>query len=636
MIIFVNINKKFIWRINMSDNNQRIQKQVLGDIYLSSLIITDINLDDIGGGSGGNVNIKIDNELNLSSNNPVKNSVITEKFNNINRNIDDLSKEIDNIKNTSITIDIDTNLDINSENPVQNKVITETINNIIENKVDLSVFNENINTINENKVDLSVFNENVTNLNTNKLDLSAYMVDEELNESSPNPVQNKAIRNEIYNIINRLSYLEYINNVKLSFATNLEVFATSVPLLSGSVSSKEVFIDRMFAQTNKWDSSKNYLAGTIVTKYNDRDSSQIQDAKIYRALQEVSTNTKLSATEYWEDLTNKYFEKKTVTEIDKNGKEVQVEKYFHKFIEEVPAGTTQTLILKSETKPEEQNVIINWGDGIKTNLRAAIDGNNTEGVTCTNDEGGYVYTCRHNYASSLINDNGERVESKYFMIEIIGNKFSILTSDENENIISNIFGDNMQFYLNCIDVEGLCKGSKKLLYISCSDYNNVITSIRNAKSLFEDCINLQYAIGFYELTGINTMISMERMFAGCKNMLNCDCRIAKSIATDENNSGNAAVYLNCENMSSRLRALLPTNGFDSRYVSLSETFKNCKNIYVVDKTNEELGEFNDIEHINNILFKDNSKIFINTSETFSGCNLINSIDGFVPDSWKNS
>ena len=629
----------------MSDNNQRVQKQVLGDIYLSSLIITDINLDDIGGGgSGGNVNIKIDDELNLSSNNPVKNSVITENFNKLSSlKLDKSEYETNNTNVSENIINLTENkVELSTFNENINN-ITENINNIIENKVELSTFNETITTIKENKIDLSVFNDKIgtingiiVDLNTNKLDLSAYKVDEELNESSPNPVQNKAIRNEIYNIINRLSYLEYINNVKLSFSTNLEVFATRNDISSDTVSSKEVYIDRMFAQTNEWDISKNYLAGTIVTIYNDRDSSQIQDAKIYRALQEVSANTELSATEYWEDLTNKYFEKKTVTEIDKNGKEVSVEKYFHKFIEEVPAGTIQTLILKSETKPEDQNVIINWGDGTKTNLRAAIDENNTEGVTCTNDDGGYIYTCRHNYVSSLINDNGDPIESKYFMIEIIGNKFSILTSNETENIISNIFGDNMQFYLNCIDVEGLCKGSKKLLYVSCSDYNNAITSIRNAKSLFENCTNLQYAIGFYELTGINTMLSMERMFAGCKNMLNCDCRIAKSIATDENNSGNAAVYLNCENMSSRLRALLPTNGFDSRYVSLSETFKNCKNIYVVDKTNEELGEFNDIEHINNILFKDNSKIFINISETFSGCDLLNSINGFVPDSWKNS
>ena len=624
---------------NFKTKNSIITYKTVEDLQLNETVIKDIDLTKIDIGDV-DIDITVDDSLSNTSTNPVQNKVITETINNIiediniiNEDIENLNVEINNIKNTNIDIEIDKTFDIESENPVQNKVITETINTI----------NTNIENLTENKVDISSFNEtvtniteNITNLNTNKLDLSAYTVDSALNESSTNPVQNKAIRNEIYNIINRLSYLEYINNVQLSFATNLEVFATRNSIVGGSVSSKEVFIDRMFAQTNEWDISKNYLAGTIVTIYNDRDPSQNQDVKIYKAIQNVPVNTEITETEYWEDLTTKYFEKQTIIELDKNGEEVPVEKYFHKFIEEVPAGTVQTIILKSETKPEEQNVIINWGDGAKTNLRAAINEDNTDGVTCINDEGGYVYTCRHDYARSLVDDNGDQIESKYFMIEIIGNKFSILTSKEDENIISNIFGDNMQFYLNCIDIEGLCKGSKKLLYISCADYNSVITSIRNSKSLFENCTNLQYAIGFYELTGLNTMLSMERMFAGCINMLNCDCRIAKSIATDENNSGNAAVYLNCENMSSRLRALLPTNGFDSRYVSLSETFKNCKNIYVVDKTNEELGEYNDIEHINNILFKDNSKIFINTSETFLGCDLINSIDGFVPDNWKNA
>ena len=186
----------------------------------------------------------------------------------------------------------------------------------------------------------------------------------------------------------------------------------------------------------------------------------------------------------------------------------------------------------------------------------------------------------------------------------------------------------MQFYLNCIDVEGLCKGSKKLLYISCADYNSAIASIRNTTSMFDGCTNLQYAIGFYELTGINTMLSMNRMFAECTNMLNCDYRIAKSVASDD---GNTAVYLNCKNMSSRLRVLLPTNGFDSPYVKLDSTFKNCKNIYISDK--KETSEKSDKEIINIILFNDTSKTFEH-NETFNGCDLINSIDGFVPNDWK--
>ena len=173
----------------MSDNNQRIQKQVLGDIYLSSLIITDINLDDIGGGSGGNVNIKIDNELSLSSNNPVKNSVITENFNNLS------SLKLDKSEYETNNTNVSENIINLTENKVDLSIFNENITNLTENKVELSVFNETITTIKGNKVDLSVFNENnntinenITNLNTNKLDLSAYVVDEELNESSPNPV----------------------------------------------------------------------------------------------------------------------------------------------------------------------------------------------------------------------------------------------------------------------------------------------------------------------------------------------------------------------------------------------------------------------------------------------------------------
>lgn len=583
---------------NTQTQNNFIQYNTVSALYLSDYIVTSVDINNI------NVDgIITDNELCAESSNPVENRVLYAKFNEISEQLEHLEDEIPTVDEVLDELNIDNELCAESSNPVANNVLYTKFDEI-KNKL-----TEILNTL------------------TTKYDKEN--IDKHLNQLSPHPVANSAITELITSTMDRITRIEYINNIQLSYSTDLEVFATRNTITSGSVSSKEVFIDRMFAQTNKWNISKTYLSGTIVTLYNNKDLSPTQTVGIYRAIKNVPANTEITETNFWEDLTATYIEKKPVTEIDKDGKEVPVEKYFHKFIEDVPAGTVQTLILKSETKPEEQNVIIVWGDGAKTNLRAAIDEDNAEGVTCINDEDGYVYTCRHDYARSLVDDNGDQIESKYFMIEIVGNKFSILTSGE-DNIISNIFGDNMQFYLNCIDVEGLCKGSKKLLYISCADYNSAITSIRNTKSMFEDCTNLQYAIGFYELTGINTMLSMGHMFARCKNMLNCDCRIAKSVASKDDN-GNTAVYLDCKNMSSRLRALLPTNGFDQPYVKLDSTFKNCKNIYISDKV--ETGEKSDKEIINIILFNDTSKTFEH-NETFSGCDLINSIDGFIPDDWK--
>ena len=554
-----NSNKMFsqlkqLIKANSTNINDNVQYETVKDLKLTADVVTSVDLNCIGSGSG-TVNIEIDNELNLTS-----------------------------------------------ENPVQNKIITEAINS----------------------------------LSSNKLNKSDYVVDSALNETSTNPVENRAIRGLIYNIINRVSQLEFVNNIKLSYATDLEVFATRTPIVAGTTSEKIADVSRMFTNTNKWSSLSSYTEGAVVTDYITGTSSSTpeelmsQTVGIYKALTNVPAGTALTVDTYWKNLTDTYLERKPITETNVDGGEVEVQRYFHRYIEEVPAGAIQTLIIKSETGPTEQNLVIDWGDGTKTNLRSANDEFTDQNqLKCESDSNGFIYTCTHDYTNNIVNKDGEPIESKYFTIEIVGNKFSILTSGEN-NIISSIFGNNMQFYLNCIDVEGLLKGSRKLLYVSCADYNSAITSIRNAKSMFEDCVNLQYAIGFYELTGINTMLSMERMFAGCRNMLNCDCRIAKSVAAKDDN-GNTAVYLDCANMASRLRALLPTNGFDSPFVTLDSTFKNCKSIYASSK--DETGEQSDEDIINIILFKDTTKTFSH-NETFTGCNLINSIGGFVPDSWK--
>ena len=539
------------------------------------------------------------------------------------RNINDTNVTYETVRDLKLTADVVTSVDLNGVGSGGG-----TVNIEIDNELNFT---------SENPVENRVITEAISSLSSNKLDLSAYVVDSALNETSINPVENRAIRGLIYDIINRVTQLEFVNNIKLSYATNLEVFATRTPIIAGTTSEKMADVSRMFANTNKWSNLSSYTIGAIVTDYTAGNKNSTQDdllsqtVGIYKALSDVPAGTALTVDTYWQNLTDVYLERKPVTETNEDGEEVEVQRYFHRYIEEVPAGAIQTLIIKSETGPTEQNLVIDWGDGTKTNLRAA----NTESVNinelkCENDKDGFIYTCTHDYTNNIVDKDGTPTESKYFMIEIVGNKFSILTSGEN-NIISGIFGNNMQFYLNCIDVEGLLKGSKKLLYVSCADYNSAITSIRNAKSMFENCVNLQYVIGLYELTGINTMLSMERMFAGCKNMLNCDCRIAKSIAAKDDDNGNTAVYLDCENMSSRLRALLPTNGFDSPFVTLNSTFKNCKSIYVSSK--DETSEQSDKDIINIILFKDTTKTFSH-NETFAGCNLINSIEGFVPDNWK--
>lgn len=481
----------------------------------------------------------------------------------------------------NIQIDVDDDLSKTSENPVQNKIVTKALDS--------------------------------------KLNVEDNIIDLVLTPKSFNPIANDAVYNSIENLTSRIRELEVLNGLKLTYITNLEVFPTLNVIEAGTVSDKQASIARLFKDTNKWKSSVSYPSGTIVTTYD----SAYTYGKIYKATQDVVAGTELTNTDYWTEITDTYIHKDETTG-----------NYYHKYITEVPQSTVQVIKFKSIVGPTSQTTSINWGDESETvflySAEEKVDGielGTEHPIVYEQDENGYIYSCWHDYADALTTSG---LTSKYYTISILGNKFSSLSSDKNYNIMSSIFGNNQQFQMDCYDIEGLLAGSKKLLYVDCSDYNNIILQIFNIKSLFEDCINLQYAVGFYELTGINTLLSMERMFANCTNLLNCDVRIAKSIAVANIDTGNSEVYLNCENMSSSLRLLLPSNGFDSRIVTLNSTFKNCKNIHL--NSNTDNSEPSDTSLVNTILFNDDSKIF-EVTKPFEGCQLI---DGVVPQTTENA
>ena len=259
---FNNIYKQFTQLVktnarNINDTN--VTYETVRDLKLTADVVTSVDLNGVGSG-GGTVNIEIDNELNFTSENPVENRVITEAISSLSSNKLDLSAYV-----------VDSALNETSINPVENRVITEAI----------------------------------SSLSSNKLDLSAYVVDSALNETSINPVENRAIRGLIYDIINRVTQLEFVNNIKLSYATNLEVFATRTPIIAGTTSEKMADVSRMFANTNKWSNLSSYTIGAIVTDYTAGNKNSTQDdllsqtVGIYKALSDVPAGTALTVDTYW-------------------------------------------------------------------------------------------------------------------------------------------------------------------------------------------------------------------------------------------------------------------------------------------------------------------------------------------------
>jgi hypothetical protein len=222
----------------------------------------------------------------------------------------------------------------------------------------------------------------------------------------------------------------------------------------------------------------------------------------------------------------------------------------------IPACTIHKMTLRSVHNPEECDVVIDWGDGVVESIK--------EGKYIANTPG-KAYELEHDYAESMTADIQKFIVKIYGKnyytfrhnnsITTVKDKFSIPSVVETSyNLISRIFDKDLPIASHISNFASMCYGALRLLEVNIPHSTKYITSGFNFSSLFQYCSNLKTVVGF-EDSPVPCGALVGNMFAYCIGLEKTDFVIPTSTTTLN------YLFYYCENLTSDIAKLIPTNGF---------------------------------------------------------------------------
>lgn len=275
----------------------------------------------------------------------------------------------------------------------------------------------------------------------------------------------------------------------------------------------------------------------------------------------------------------------------------------------VPACTEHKFTLRSVQEPEDCDVVIDWGDGTVESIK---EGN------FVSHSSGKSYELSHDYSSKM---NGD---IQRFIVKIYGKDYytfrnnSYVTTSKDKysipsivsssyNLISRIFDKDLPIASHVSNFASMCYGAMRLLKVNVPHSTKYITSGFNFSSTFQYCQNLKVVEGF-EDNPIPCNSFVGNIFAYCLNLEKTDF----VIPTSTNTIGYIFYY--CENLTSDISKLIPSNGF---------AVDNVRSELAFAKTTKLTGS------IPSKLLWDSNKTFVKCSSAFRDSSLKNQ----APVSW---
>ena len=293
----------------------------------------------------------------------------------------------------------------------------------------------------------------------------------------------------------------------------------------------------------------------------------------------------------------------------------------------IPAGVYEKFNLRSLKDYNDNDVVIDWGDGYKSYVK------NGEYNSTTNpdgfrskvlDDGEYNYLFQHTY------DIGSE-STKKFIIRVFGKDyFSInhlfynnnnLNNPTFESLLCRCFDTDLPIASHLSNLSSFAYASLRLLKVEMpSEFS--LEDISNFAHCFRSCKNLKSVSGFKGRKPWKKINSLRAIFAGDINLSGCDFNLPDSVSRKE---GYWEAFSGCVNLASYLSGLLPVNGFSTKKVNLASLFYNCSSLKM-DATSP------------SILWNDFTKdwtTYANVNyKTFSGCGA--TLSGVIPKLWGGS
>lgn len=259
---------------------------------------------------------------------------------------------------------------------------------------------------------------------------------------------------------------------------------------------------------------------------------------------------------------------------------------------EVPACTEHKFTLRSANPVLNNDVIIDWGDGV---IQAIKDGKY--------EWTGKGYEVSHNYADTMTAD------SQKFIVKIYGKDYYTFRSEkyQNNNLICRIFDVDLSIAAHVTNFASMCYGATRLLKVNIPHSTSYVTNAFNFSSAFQYCSNVLSIMGF-EDSPLRDNCIVSNMFKYCLALIETDFVIPTCVKSID------SLFYDCRKLTTKIDSIIPATGFALDNIKFNLAFGNT---YALTGTVPA-----------NVLWNSN-KTFIKTETSFRK----SGINSQVPDTW---
>ena len=276
------------------------------------------------------------------------------------------------------------------------------------------------------------------------------------------------------------------------------------------------------------------------------------------------------------------------------------------------AQMTHQFYIYSYQSPEQQNIIIDWGDGDITCLKDVVNVNSSNNWIESNcywfvDNSYYRYNLSHEY----------KVNGKY-IVRIYGSTYySFLLANTTApvnanipNILCRIFDTDLPVFSKLKNFSSTCRCSKHLLYVNANNCKHFSDNWENIYSLFGGCVNLISAFGLNNHLKLDAVY--DSVFRNCNSLTDTDF-----ILTPTSNSVSGCFY-KCSKLAKNIQDILKYfRPLNNSTISMEGTFTSCSSLTGTVPADKLWNTNVDV-------------IWTDTETTFTGCKKL--VD-MVPVSW---
>ena len=223
----------------------------------------------------------------------------------------------------------------------------------------------------------------------------------------------------------------------------------------------------------------------------------------------------------------------------------------------IPACTVHKFTLRSANPVDDNDVIIDWGDGT---IEAIKDGK---------------YEWKSNKSYELVHDYSEKMTetSQKFIVKIYGRNYYTFRNNsyKDNNLISRIFDADLPIANHISNFASMCYGATRLLKVKFPHSTKYVTDAYNFASTFEFATNLISVTGF-EDNPLNSDCIVANIFNGDVSLQETDFVIPKGVTSI------AGVFHDCKSLSTDISKIIPSNGFAYDNINAGAAFANTPSL----------------------------------------------------------